>query len=337
MADVIQDLDIGDVARVRALMKPAEMTVNAATPFSFRSIVPQGWSVVQMSQTPPTAEKLTPVAVLQSPTDPKASLQIQAVRLEHEISATDWLIHYARIQKWLSEKIEDFGGKAARGPMLLSVNGVNLAAFVAAYIQRDLLILYQAICGADDAQRYAGAFNLMVRSFEPTEAPTQAFVEPFAFQVLDRKVRFLAPASWPAQITASGQNHRHAMDFVRTDKAGAVVGICRAKLILPGGVASYDEVFRGVYRELQEAGLGFVSEMANVDGGVGLRAEPGRIVAYSMKTAVGLEVEARILVAENKGAYFVLRMTGPAATSDFYEWAINSRCFELMSKSIEWA
>lgn len=312
----------------------AEMIARGPQPFPFRIVVPGNWKLAGSSEEPLSADTPSAIAAFEAPFEPFLSIQVLGIVLKHEITAAHWLQYYLTQRGWISNDVAANGPRKARASCTLSVNGLAMAGLLTATVNGNTLILLQSLCPINRFEAAKDVLNLGVRSFTIAAPVDPNIVEPWTAVQLTPKIGFQFPASWSMRRPTDAPPGKAAVDWMRLNDRQIVQGMVRLKSIDRTQMTTIADAMALTVREFQDSGLEFV----NAPTPKQVQAPPPwrgmAVIDASGRTNPQSTLHFQCYGLEHDAGVVVIACMGPDAKSDFYNWAINIRAFEIALASL---
>ena len=295
-------------------------------------LVPKTWHSTPLpTPAKPGVTTLTTLAAYVAPGD-AASLRIQVVMLEREITAQLWLRHYLIAAGNQPETLATLSPKFADSLSQYVMDGQALVGRIAARIHGNLLFLVAGSCPLATYGQFAELFGLCVASFQPTSTPTHG-IEPRSKGAVGKVVGFEYPGSWKSREVPA-LDGKLATDLISIT-GGQPTGIMRVKTCSKDQVTRMELQIEDALHEFASAGVIPGELMVNKGlAAVGPRFHSGFLQVFAAKTSAGVAQELWLVVAEDEDYYITISLLTPDRRQHFLIWAWNRTAFDIVTESL---
>ncbi len=300
---------------------------------ALRLLVPQGWRVdATTAHTPSLSTTVMKPLVLLAQPDDAAYLQVQAIRLEHDISAEHWIRHYMIQADYRPRAMRGLSPVFADSLCDFSISDVEFTGRLAVRIVDDRLFMIFGFASVDRFSALAESFGVAVASFKPIQPPSRPGVEPWV-RLSAGTVEFSCPPGW-SSIPAKAPKGIAGIDLTLT-VADALTGWMRVKTVSRELPTDMELQVQTTLDTLARDGLRVSRLMANT--GVGLEGTAftgGFLQVFEAHTSADLPQELWLAVLEDKERYVVVFLVTPDRVDHFQVWARNRRAFGIVLESL---
>ncbi|MBK1837919.1 hypothetical protein JHL17_10885 [Azospirillum sp. YIM B02556] len=300
---------------------------------ALRLLVPNGWRVdAATAETPDlTVTTMKPLVLLAEP-DGGAYLQVQAVRLEYDLSAEHWLRFYMIQAGYRPRAMRELSPVFADSLCDFSISDVEFTGRLAARVVDDRLFMIFGFAPAERYQALAESFGVAVASFKPAKPPSHPGVEPWV-TLSAGTVPFSCPPHWTA-IPARAPQGIAGIDLTLT-VADALTGWMRVKTVSRELPTDMELQVQTTLDALARDGLQVSRLIANT--GISLEGTPftgGFLQVFEAHTSADLPQEIWLAVLEDKDRYVVVFLVTPDRVDHFQVWTRNRRAFGIVLGSL---
>lgn len=302
-------------------------------------LVEKTWTLDPVKSASPDldAEALKPLGLFRGPQMARANpyVVIQAIRLEKEITAADWLTHVSRTTGWDLEEVTPDGPDFCDALVEVSIEGKELWGRAFARIDGDRAFLVLAVGPSEVFEKMAPTYGVAVSSFRLLRPGPRRTIEDRASHVVGDEVRFSFPVSWQSRETRKPELRKSAVDlynFVGEELHGLV----RVKVARTSAGATLEGELDLAQEEMAESNV--------VVGGLRAQSSPA-LGRPRFREAVLRIHDAEI--AGNPGPMelwtcgidarphvVTVTLLAPGRESEFVSWAIGRRAFEIALETL---
>lgn len=281
---------------------------------------------------------LKPLGIYKGPEQGGANpyVQIQAAQLVREITAANWLRHYAIVNDRNIIAIKPISTHFADSVMNFLIEGHKFTARSTASIDGDRVFFLLNFALESVYEKYADIFGVCVVSFNIQNPSSKQSVENHVLYDLKQIVRFRYPESWKYKEVTEAPQGKAGVDLFNYDPDGNVCGKIRVKTVDKNVSQGVETQVKDTLDEYVEANVrsSRIIENANVEIG-SYRFTSAMVTAY--KGAIeGSEIEQEIWVCviEDPEYFIVVSMLTPFRERLFYMWALNRRAFDIVLETL---
>ncbi len=297
-----------------------------------RFLVPNGWQNLSQPTEAANAQDLVTIAAFVSPTG-DASLRLQAIRLEREISAELWLRHYLIIMGNRPIILLPVSQVFADSLSEFKIDEDRVSSRIAARIHGQLLFLISATCQANKYAGYAEAFGVSVASFRPDSPANAQTIETHKTARIEGLLGFEYPESWTRREVPAVPG-KYATDLLSIN-FGQPTGMIRVKIAVKGSGIDEPSQLSDALEEFTWAGIRCNNMIVNTAPSlVNERFLSGQLRIYDASTQAGSPQELWIMTLEDVTHYVTLTLLTPSRQADFLIWAFNKTAMNLVSESL---
>jgi hypothetical protein len=326
-------------------MAMVEVEPAADSAFAHRLLVPRDW--IRDSEVPGlvdgvSAGRLTPLSAFRVADDDQGhhvapvTFLVQAMALEREVSAADFLRVYGRSRGMELLAMREMSPGFTDALVRQDIEGEPFIVRLLARFDGPRVYLLSGLAHALDYPEHEIHFGLMVASFEPLSLHGRSSVETRSSADLLDRVRFEFPSSWRQRPVGDSSDTHAALDLLATENGG-VIGFIRIELdTLPDEFELEAEMGR-VRGQAEAMGMEFVDEYRTVE----LSGFPPPINARAMRVyqgrhaASGQPQEVPIAVLDTGHARLRIWSARPALHGDLHHYsAIGRRAYFIVLDSL---
>ena len=300
----------------------------------FRLLRPKSWQEDPLPEGMPLSNQaLAPLALFSS-MQPGFCLQVQAVFLDREISAGDWLRHFMTVSGYEMLIIRELSAFFADSLCQFAIEGTPFRGRIAVRIHGNLLFMVSGLCPTDDYEALAEVFGVCIASFKPVAELEHLYIETHLAANVSGILNFQYPASWTLQPQTSAVSGKTAVNLI-SFTANELSGLMRIKVAdkkLPGDRNSQ---FDDAVDEFSEAG--FNTRYQLVDAPVTINNErflSGLLQVFAGATSAGLPQELWVIVLEDDDYYVTIDLLTPERQKHFFLWAQNRRSLDIITSTL---
>lgn len=280
-------------------------------------------------------DTLTPLAGWQGPgseDDSPPIFHVQAIRLEREVSAKNFLLLVAFRQGMRGHFIRELSPVFADSLVDQSIEGVPFFARVAVAIDGDRAFVLMGIARADRYESLARMFGAMVASFRVLTPSGQRTVERWPdYALLDGAVRFQHPAAFRPALLEGSDDQRAIVSLFGFDPSDVIGGIIHVEA-MRGAPLELEAEYARLLGACRKSGVMASGDPEEI--GLEIEAGPLRALGSRRYPAIieGNENEHEIWMTLLASDDLVVRiwMTTPNKQSSFEHWATNRRALEIV-------
>jgi len=296
-------------------------------------LVPQGWRAdAATAESPSLSTTIMKPLVLLAQPDNAAYLQVQAVRLDHDISAEHWVRYYMIQAGYKPRAMRELSPVFADSLCNFSISDVEFTGRLAVRIVDDRLFMIFGFAPVERFPALSESFGVSVASFKPIQPRSRPGVEPW-IRLSAGTVEFSCPPGWTA-IPAKAPKGIAGIDLTLT-VADALTGWMRVKTVSRELPTDMELQVQTTLDGLARDGLQVSRLMANT--GVGLEGTAftgGFLQVYESHTSADLPQELWLAILEDKERYVVVFLVTPDRVDNFPVWARNRRAFGIILESL---
>jgi hypothetical protein len=308
---------------------------------AYKILIPKGWESesIQAESKDLNPNTLKPLGIFKGPEDGGANpfVQIQAVQLLREITAANWLRHYAIATERELLAIKPISDRFADSVMEFSIQGHPFTARVTASIDGDRLFFLFNLALASTYPKYEEIFGVPVVSFNLQKMSGKPSIENRLSYNLNDIIRFTYPESWKYRaVTEKHPKGREAADLFSFDPDGNLCGRMRVKTVDKGFSSGVEEQIEDTLSEYGDGNVIVDDLLESVEVEIGSdRFDTGVVKAFSGHIE-GNEIRQEVWVAviEDPKYYMVVSLLTPFREQGFYLWAINRRAYDIVLETL---
>lgn len=302
-------------------------------------LLEKAWNLDPVKSSSPDldAVALKPLGLFRGPQMAGANpyVLVQAIRLEKEITAADWLTHVSHSTGWELAEVSPAGVAFCDSLVEMVVEGREMWGRAAARIDGDRAFLLLAVGPSEVFEELAPVYGTAVSSFLVLQPARRQTVEERASHRVGDEVGFSFPASWEVRETKSPELRKSAIDlysFIGMELHGLV----RVKVARSSAGATLEGELDHAHEELADANVIVGGLRAQSRPGLGnprfreavLRVHDARIEGNPAP------MEVWICGIDAKPHVVTVTLLVPARDSEFVSWAIGRRAFEIALETI---
>ncbi len=309
--------------------------------FAYQLMIPNSWQADRIEAEHPHLDTLAlkPLAIFFG--EPQAGsppyVQLQAVRLVKEITAANWLRHFAITTERTLEALNELSPKFADSLVRFQIAHLPFKGRAAARIDGDRLFLLFAFASEPAYDALAETFGVAVTSWQLVHPSNATSIEPLVETTGPARLRFHYPQSWRTLVPEQLPTGKEVVDLYNFDDDQHLNGLIRIKAVskeLGGGL---NGLHRSLLEEFQEANLTIQNLYYQAELPIANpRFSRGQYVIYeAVIEESGIAQELWISVFEDAAHYFAVALLTPDKGHIFYVWAINQRAYQLILASLQ--
>lgn len=315
------------------------------TPFdneklAYKILMPKGWvgETILAPSKDLNTEKLKPLGIYKGPDKGGANpfVQIQAIQLTREITAANWLRHYAMVTDRKMIAIKPLSVHFADCVMEYTIDGAKFIGRATALINSNRLFFLLTLALADLYEEYEETFGVCIVSFGLQNLSRDQSIEKHLPYELKGIVRFRYPESWKYREITETPEGKEAVDLFNFDPDNNICGKIRVKSVEKRVSTGVDSQIEDTLEEYREANItpGELVEVVNVE--IGAERFESAIVNVYKGEIEGNDIlqEMWIAVIEDPQYYFVVTLLTPFREQLFFYWAINRRAFDIILENL---
>lgn len=277
---------------------------------------------------------LKPLGIFRGPEEGGANptIQIQAVQLKKEITAANWLRHYAIITDRKIPAVKPVSDNFADSLMEFLIAERKFTGRATASIDGDRLFFLLNLTLDSTYDKYKELFGVSVVSFNLQQRSLKQSIENHILYNLHDIIQFRYPESWKYRLPEDMPFGKKGIDLFNFDPDGNICGKIRVKTVEKGVSKGVDTQFKDTLDEYREAGVskGKLLETINVE--IGDDRFDSAIINVYKGDIEGNEMgqEMWIAVIEEPKYYIVVSLLTPFREQLFYVWAINRKAYDIV-------
>lgn len=309
----------------------------------FKVRLPKTWEkpeiLNQGSSTSLTRKLLGTISRFSGPAigDIRPEFVMEALELEHEITAENWAKNFALINGFTLRELTPISEYEASGSYIYIENGVSLYIRFTAKIIGNLVILARFSVPNFAAEQLDGYMRLSIESLTMTKS-LGGSIENFKPFSLRDVMTFRFPISWAMRNPHYDEDERITIELENkrpnSEKLNGLITIVAVKK--QAGVTIESEVARIREDIVKTNDVTFEDLLLSRVPPSYLRFTYALQEVYkipSSKTHISQEIW--FTAYEDENWYVFLYLLTPAKEETFYDWARNTRALELILRSIE--
>ncbi len=308
---------------------------------AYKILIPKGWESesIQAESKDLNPNTLKPLAIFKGPEHGGANpfVQIQAVQLIREITAANWLRHYAIATERKLLAIKPISDNFADSVMEFLIDGHPFTARATASIDGDRLFFMLNLALSSTYDKLAEIFGVPVVSFNLQRGSSKKSIEKHIPYNLDEIVRFNCPDSWKYRlVTEERPEGKEAADLFSHDPDGNVCGRMRVKSVERNVSSGVETQIQDTISEYRDGNVIVDDLLESVEVEIGSdRFDTGVVKAFSAHVD-GNEIRQEVWVAviEVPEYYIVVSLLTPFREQDFFLWAINRRAYDIVLETL---
>ncbi len=331
------------IEEFNAEAKVVQKTYFEQEPISFELRLPSSWEYLTADQSsPPNVDSrlLKTIDIYRGPVivgGDRPLLKIQAIALEHEILAEHWLQNFIFENGYTQEgEMINSSENESQIYFIHLEKGVSYKSVMKAYIvgSRLLAVRYDAPVVA--GEKFYNYGLEILKSFKITDF-TPSAIEDMTDYTFQKSFKFSYPVSWTIQNSAMKDPNKKQFELQNIDKAENIKGMIRFVFYNKTGNKDIEDVVAQLKTSIETShSLRIEKLSANAPLNVGLLFD----TAYIEKYDVGFtntrhnNYELWISALESDDWNTFIYLLTPKKEIDYYEWARNTRAFDLILHSI---
>ena len=312
-------------------------------PISFELRVPTEWEHLTQDHAAPSdvdSKLLTTIDIWRGPIivgGDRPLLKIQAIKLNHEILTEHWLQNFIYQNGYTQEgDIISPSETESEIRFIHLQDGVSYKSFMKAYIISDRVIAvrYDAPVVAGEEYYYYGQH--IIDSFKITDFTPDTIEEMEDFS-LQSNLKFSYPASWTIRNTAMKNARKKSFELQNIDAYDKLKGLIRfVSYRKIEGQDTEKSLFEINSSIRANHGLRIVDLIGSTPLNIGLMFDAAVVERYNagLEGTVHNNYELWITVLESEQWTHFVYMLTPKSSFDYYDWARNTRAYDLILHSI---
>lgn len=312
-------------------------------PVTFELKIPESWEFLTQNQPTPTAVDTRLLKTMDTYRGPiivggdRPILKIQSIQLEHEILAEHWLQDYIFQNGYTQEGDLDSASETESLIQFIHLqNGVSYKAYMKAYIvgNRVLSVRYDSPVVAGEKFYEYGQY--IIESFEIKEYQSNMIEEmkDFSFQ---NNIKFSYPASWKLENSAMKNPNRKSFELQNLKGEEDLKGLIKFVSLRKNENDSVENFVSAINNSIRTShGLRIVDLIGSAPLSIGLSFDTAIVEKYE----AGLDgtsfnnYELWMAVLESEEWVNFIYLLTPKSSVDYYNWARNTRTYDLILHSI---
>jgi len=297
-----------------------------------RFLVPKDWHNLSSPTDYPGTTELITVAAFTSASG-QASIRLQAIRLEREISAELWLRHYLIVAGNRPVVLIPVSPVFADSLSEFKIDNERISGRIAARIHGQLLFLIVASCPASRYAEFSESFGVSIASFRPDSEPEAPTIETRMSARIADLLGFEYPASWSLREVPAIAEH-HATDLLGMN-FGQPTGMIRVKIAIKGDPEILSTQLDAARDEFASAGIQCGNLIANAQPSpLNTRFRSVQTHVFDAVTQTGLPQELWVTCVEDNAHWITISLLTPAREEHFLFWAWNRTALNIVSGSL---
>lgn len=311
------------------------------TELAYKILIPKTWESqpIRAESADLNPNTLKPLAIFKGPAKDGTNpfIQIQAVQLVREITAANWLRHYAIATERKLLAIKPISYNFADSVMEFLIEGHPFTARATASIDGDRLFFLLNLALASSYDTFAEIFGVPVVSFNLQNRSSKTSIENHAPYNVHDIVRFNCPESWKYHLITEGRpKGKEAADLFNYDPDGNVCGRMRIKTVEKNVSAGVETEIRDTMDEYEDGNVSIGSLLESIEVEIGAYRFDSAVVKAYQADIQGNEIrqEVWIAVIEDPKYYVIVSLLTPFREQGFYVWAINRRAYDIVLETL---
>lgn len=310
----------------------------------FDILLPKDWTAeaaTQAESTPDLSRKIqSDIARFKSPIigTSQASVIVQIIHLEHEISAENWLKNYVSVNGYsLQEKAVAINEKRATVSFVSSFE--DKSSYVSALLQVNgnaaLIVRFETPLALKETLAF-----LRKRSLESFKLilPTDDPIEPQKMFSFGEAAKFNYPESWNINYPDFKNPNNMSVQLRNENRNGQLEGLMRFMAVKRGPHTTLQQEIEKLMKYFDKnLGIDFKKMTSSGAASAHPRFIFSRYEAYNVnpRKENASDQEIRFVILGDREWYILIFMLTPSSAENFYTWATNVQTYDLLIKTIK--
>ena len=281
---------------------------------------------------------LKPLGIFKGPAENGVNpfIQIQAVQLVKEITAANWLRHYAIITNRHIDTVKPINTNLADSVMEFNIEGHLFFARITASIDGDRLFFLLNLAHESMYSSYKNIFGVSVVSFNIENRSPKPSIEKHVPYKLSEMINFKYPESWQYILLTDAPPGKSGVDLFNHDPDGNICGKIRVKTVKKKVSSRIDTQIEDTLEEYRESNVKCGELIECIDVEIGTERFESAIINVYRGEIKGNDISQEIWIAviEDPEYFFVVTLLTPFREQAFFIWAINHRAFNIVLETL---
>lgn len=323
--------------------------LHSDTPFGDKSMayeirLPNGWAEPEdriLSNYNLSSRLLGQIALFYSPPrleSVRSKFQIQALRLEYEITAEQWMLQHVLENGLTLEGLETYNEDKVGSLHVYLDEGETFVVRSIAQINGKRMIFVQYIVPASQWNKEAPIIQKSLETFKLVN-PDNSMIEDMDAHLILDLAKFMYPASWvlDTQPVRNIERIHVAINNYNKRQKKFLDGQIRADLVSAHIADDLEEQLDIIKQDFRRRGLVVGELMYTIeDYEFTEDVQFGFVDVYeatdTSNNSIGYEVWVGVLALN--GYYGFVSLMSPSRDSEFFTWARNVSAFEIVARSL---
>jgi len=308
---------------------------------AYKILIPKGWEneALQAESKDLNPNTLKPLGIFKGPAEGGANpfIQIQAVQLLREITAANWLRHYAVATERKIIAMKPVSNNFSDSIMEFQIQAYPFTARATASIDGNRLFFLLNLALSSTYPKYKEIFGVPVASFNLQKLSGKPSIEKPLSYNLKNIVRFAYPGSWQCRpLTEKRPKGKEAVDLFSYDPEGNLCGRIRVKTVEKAISKNTETQIQDTMAEYRDGNIIAGKLLESIEVEIGAERFDSAVVKAYRAQIEGNEIEQELWIAviEEPKYSIIVSLLTLFREQAFYIWAINHRAYYMILETL---